>query len=297
MEFNEVEIWPRETGILDLPDDWPSLEIPEMRKVSDDWQLLKEHTEGSDSLTQLTESLSREWAIETGQIENLYEIERGVTRSLIESGFSAAILEPGSVNRDPAYVLRLLNDQKDALEGLFDFVAGRCTLTVGYIKELHAALTRSQDEVEAIDERGIKHRVAMLHGQFKKLPNYPVRGDTIYSYCPPEQTDSEMDRLVAMHLAHSSMEVPPEIESAWLHHRFTQIHPFQDGNGRVARALASLVMIRARLFPVTIPLDEKPTYLDVLERADAGNLRPLVLTIARRQEAYLRRARSFLAKH
>jgi len=25
-------------------------------------------------------------------------------------------------------------------------------------------------------------------------------------------------------------QCPPEIEAAWLHHRFTQIHPFQDGN-------------------------------------------------------------------
>jgi len=38
-----------------------------------------------------------------------------------------------------------------------------------------------------------------------------------------------------------------EVRAAWLqHHRFTWIHPFQDGNGRVARALASLVFLKVR---------------------------------------------------
>ena len=46
-----------------------------------------------------------------------------------------------------------------------------------------------------------------------------------------------------MYTEHQGCGVPLEVEAAWLHHRFTQIHPFEDGNGRVARALASLVFI------------------------------------------------------
>jgi Fic family protein len=45
---------------------------------------------------------------------------------------------------------------------------------------------------------------------------------------------AEMDKLVELHREHRAAGVAPEVESAWLHHRFTQIHPFQDGNGRVA---------------------------------------------------------------
>jgi|GEM_PF-6737520 len=31
----------------------------------------------------------------------------------------------------------------------------------------------------------------------------------------------------------------PLLVAAWLHHQFVQIHPFQDGNGRVTRALVA----------------------------------------------------------
>jgi hypothetical protein len=85
-----------------------------------------------------------------------------------------------------------------------------------------------------------------------------------------------MDRLVELHQLHKGVE--PEVESAWLHHRFTQIHPFQDGNGRVARALATLVFLRAGWFPLVIRdvKEERTRYLDALEAADRGSLADLV---------------------
>ena len=62
------------------------------------------------------------------------------------------------------------------------------------------------------------------------------------------------------------------------------VHPFEDGNGRVARALASLVMIKAGYLPVLIRKAGRSDYLAALERADAGELRPLVMLIGRRQK-------------
>jgi len=85
-----------------------------------------------------------------------------------------------------------------------------------------------------------------------------------------------MDRLLAMHLEHAARGVPPEVEGAWLHHRFVQIHPFQDGNGRVARALATLVMIRAGWFPQVVTDAGRAEYIGALEVADEGDLQPLV---------------------
>jgi len=85
-----------------------------------------------------------------------------------------------------------------------------------------------------------------------------------------------VDELIRMHLGHDPKKVPPEVEAAWLHHRFTQIHPFADGNGRVARAIASLVFIKAGLFPLIVKRDDKVRYIEALEKADEGDLRPLI---------------------
>jgi hypothetical protein len=52
--------------------------------------------------------------------------------------------------------------------------------------------------------------------------------------------------------------------------------PFADGNGRVARAIASLVFIKAGWFPLIVKRDDWTRYIESLETADSGNLRPLV---------------------
>ncbi len=100
-----------------------------------------------------------------------------------------------------------------------------------------------------------------------------------------------MDRLIAMHHAHSKTEpiVDPLVEAAFLHHRFTQIHPFQDGNGRVARCLANIALLRAELQPLVLTRDDRSNYIAALEAADEGNLKPLVTLFANvEKRAFLR---------
>jgi Fic family protein len=62
------------------------------------------------------------------------------------------------------------------------------------------------------------------------------------------------------------------------HFRLTAIHPFMDGNGRTARLLMNLLLIRGGYPPVAVrPGDRKP-YLDALEQASlAGDLQPFQL--------------------
>ena len=93
-----------------------------------------------------------------------------------------------------------------------------------------------------------------------------------------------------MHDDHVAKDVPSEVQAAWLHHRFTQIHPFQDGNGRVARAIASLVLVKDGLFPLVVTREDKPKYLDSLEAADEGDLKPLIDLITRLQITQFRKA-------
>ena len=171
----------------------------------------------------------------------------------------------------------------------FAFVKNDRSLSTSYIKELHAALLRSQKTMEGIDALGRHVEIPLIKGQWKTQINYPERDDVTYTYCPPEQVGSEMDRLIAMHADHVANAVPSEVEAAWLHHRFTQIHPFQDGNGRVARAIASLVLVKDGLFPLVVTRGDKSTYLDALEGADKGNLKPLIDLIAKLQIAQFRK--------
>jgi len=122
--------------------------------------------------------------------------------------------------------------------------------------------------------------IPLLKGKYKEQPNNPRRPDgTVHEYCPPLHVDSEMSNLLEWVSTYS--EDDPIIVASWLHHRFTQIHPYQDGNGRVARALTTLVLLRSDLLPLVIDRDLRVDYIKALESADLGSLAPLANIFAR----------------
>jgi hypothetical protein len=231
------------------------------------------------NLTVFNERLARQWSIETGILEKIYDLDRGNTLVLIEKGFVEELVESSSTNRDPVELIKILRDHKAAIDLVQDCVANSRALTIGLVNDLHAILTAHQDTVEGLDQ--FEHLVSfpLKRGAFKDLPNNPQRPDgSIHEYCPPIQVSSEMDNLLVWYNEYA--ELNPILLAAWLHHRFTQIHPYQDGNGRVARVLANLVLVKQQLFPVVITRDHRPRYIEALEQSDAGNLKPLVRLFA-----------------
>lgn len=277
--------------IEDISHHWQNLansELPPLVKV---WNDQAQRLRTSGEFKTFMEKLRREIAIETGVIERLYTIDRGITRLLIEQGINEALIPHGATDQPVKRVVALIKDQEAAVKGLFDFVGQQRSLSTSYIKQLHQALTRNQNSTEAlVPLTGQIIEVALLRGDWKKHPNNPLRPDgVLHEYCPPEQVASEMDKLIEWHRQHLSNEIPPEIEAAWLHHRFTQIHPFQDGNGRVARCLASLVFIQAGWFPLVLTRDDRGIYIDSLEKADQGDLSPLIELFSKAQkQAFIR---------
>ena len=287
--------------IEDLPSGWQDFADADLPSLADVWNETREDLGAEGAIADFNERLKREWAIETGLIERVYTLTRGITEVLIERGLREEFIPTSATDRDPALVFDMIRDHAVAVDGLFDFVKRERQLSTSYVKELHSVLLAHQETASARDIFGRRVEMPLAKGEYKKRPNNPVRPDgLVHEYCPPEQVASEMDRLLAMHLEHGGRGVPPEVEAAWLHHRFAQIHPFQDGNGRVARALATLVMIRAGWFPLVVTDEGRADYIDALELADARNLRPLVRLFSdiqrRAFEGAMKAARDAMAK-
>ncbi len=275
--------------ITDLPDNHGDLARGDLKILRAIWLEQKADLEAHDAVKDFNTRLKRRWAIETGLIERLYTMDRGITELLVERGLDASLVPHGSTDGDPEYVVQVMRDQGAALTGLLDFVAARRELGTSYIKELHSVLTANQSHADALDSLGRRVGVPLRKGDYKQRPNNPLEvGGKIHEYCPLEQVASEMDRLIEMHRCHELKGIAPEVQAAWLHHRFTQIHPFEDGNGRVARALATLVLLRARGFPLVVTNDQRDDYIDALRDADNGDLRPLVELFAKiEKQAFL----------
>ncbi len=261
-----------------------NLELAALAKV---WHELKTELERSGQYQEFLKKLQREWSIETGIIERLYTWDRGVTEVLIEQGIDASLIahKSGLKFERAVQITSIIEDHLEAIDALFSFVKGEQPFTEHFIRAIHAKFTAHQDSAEGRTPDGQRIAIPLVRGDYKKRPNNPRRDDgTEHIYCPPEIVKEEMETLVRGYLE-AETNTAPEVISAWIHHRFTQIHPFQDGNGRVARALATMVFLKAGLFPLVIrDKDRDKEYIPALEAADAGDLEPLVSLFGRRQK-------------
>ncbi len=219
----------------------------------------------------------RAFAIETGQIEGLYLLRRGVTETLIAEGFERVRGAHSATEIAGSTLKGLLEDQEAALEMMFAHVREERPLVGSAIKEWHLLLTRHQESAAGIDPFGNRIEIPLRKGQYKLRPNNPRRQDGfVHEYCPPEQVQTEMDRFLAFHAGHAGLDLAPELEAAWLHHEFVRIHPFQDGNGRISRLLMAYAYAKAGEFPPVIPAERKDDYIDALIAADEGDFPTLV---------------------
>ncbi|MCK5743458.1 MAG: Fic family protein [Caldisericia bacterium] len=276
-----------------LPENWRELADPELGKLLKTWRIRREQIKNSKEYGTFEERLKRSWSIETGIIEGLYYISRSFTKTMIEVGLHVEYSSHGDLNRPKNEVANIVNDHFETLQSLYQYAGNSEHLSTNLIKDTHKLITRSQKWVEPIPNiDGNPILIDLKKGEWKSIQNSPSQGIT---YCPPEHNiiEEEMQKLVKLHFEHIAKGIPIEVQSAWLHHRFTQIHPFQDGNGRTARALASLIFIRGYLFPLIIDRDERDQYIEALEDADRGNLKPLVKIFSKFQKRELEKAFGF----
>ena len=267
--------WERLTGL----EESFSYDFAELDSLQRQWLNVRRAREEAspNAYTAFLNRLTRSWAIETGIIEGLYTLDRGVTETLVLQGISADLIEQNSTNKEPQELVRMLRDHQDAAEGVYLEIREGRPISRSAIRQIHSILTRNQPTFQAVNQFGEWFDATLHPGQFKTLPNNPSRDDgTVHEYCPPEHVDSELDSLLDWYSDYQDGEYHQILMGAWLHHRFTQIHPFQDGNGRVARTLLTWHLTREGYLPVVVKRDDRDRYIETLEHADRGDLAPFV---------------------
>ena len=105
----------------------------------------------------------------------------------------------------------------------------------------------------------------------------PMGRETVHYEAPPAAAlESEVARFIAW--ANSDDGMDPVVKSALAHLWFVTIHPFEDGNGRIARAIADWVLARAeqnaqRFYSMSAQIRrERDEYYNILERTQKGSL-------------------------
>ena len=272
------EIWRPLTG---MPEEARAWGVPGYAAMAEEWAEIRERLKDRDRAEPkafvdlwLVERL-RAFAIETGQIEGLYTMRRGITLQLMAEGLSGVVGTHTVEGIEDRTIRGLLADQEAALHVLFEDISQGRPLTLHTIKTWHQLLTRHQETVTGLTLDGRKVQVRFTEkGRWKDRPNNPKRPDgVVHQYCPPEQVQQEMDRFIELHGEIRDADYPTDVEAAWMHHRFVRTHPFRDGNGRVSRLLMAHAYVRRGEPPPVISHEIRPRYINALEAADRGNLR------------------------
>lgn len=143
-------------------------------------------------------------------------------------------------------------------------------LTQNFIRTLHQTLLREDYTVYRELPNGVQTSYVIHAGQYKTRPNSVITryGDR-FEYASPEETPALMTDLINWYNSEEEIGKLTPIELAALfHYRYIRIHPFEDGNGRIARLMANYILSRHGLPMIVIRSRKKQDYLEALHQAD-----------------------------
>ena len=156
--------------------------------------------------------------------------------------------------------LEAINNAK-AFDRMEELAKKKCAIDHVTIQEIHEIVSRGILE----DAGRYRTRNVRIVGAVKALPDW-------------SKIVKLMDEMMGK-IAESKGH--PVETASFLHHRFVEIHPFSDGNGRVARLLMNLYLIARDYPPIMLKKEDRGKYYKSLKAADAGNIGPFANFIAK----------------
>ena len=148
--------------------------------------------------------------------------------------------------------------------------AENAPMTQNFIRTLHKTLLR-EDYIIYRNLPGGQTTSYVIHaGRYKTRPNSVITryGDR-FEYASPEETPALMTDLVdGYNKAELSGKYSPIELAALFHYRFIRVHPFEDGNGRMARLMTNYILSRHGYPMIVVRSRKKDEYLEALHKTD-----------------------------
>ena len=130
--------------IEDLPGNWRDAIDTRVTGLAQAWQDQSAELKENAAIREFVARLCRQFAIETGAIEQIFHITQSATETLIEHGLNGALLSHGDTLEPIDLVMARIEDQHQAIQAVYEFVASGRSLGTWYIKALHEIVTANQ---------------------------------------------------------------------------------------------------------------------------------------------------------
>jgi len=192
-----------------------------------------------------------------------------------------------------------IKGHNEAINFILSIVKEPNRFTENDIRALHELILVEPYESPAKTAEGLPTKKLIKIGTYKTSPNSveTITGEMHY-YATVEDTPILMRELMEwLKNNFENKKIHPIVLAAIFHHKFVSIHPFDDGNGRIARLIMNLILMQKDYPPVVIKKDDenKNAYYFALSQADTGNYMPFVEFIAENMinslEIYLKGAK------
>lgn len=155
---------------------------------------------------------------------------------------------------------------------LSEVIESKEPLSQSFIRQLHQTLLREDYVVYRSMPDGSPTSYTIHAGRYKTRPNSVITryGDR-FDYASPEETPAMMSDLVDWYNeAETAGHLNPVELAALFHYRYIRIHPFEDGNGRIARLMVNYILARHGWPMIVIRHRDKAKYLDALHATDVS---------------------------
>ncbi|GAB4457422.1 MAG: Fic family protein [Armatimonadaceae bacterium] len=159
---------------------------------------------------------------------------------------------------------------KEAIDYIEELARKETPVGEWEIRQIHSLILRTIDQVTAQNHAG-RYRTLDVRA-----------AGTGHLYPPHYQIAERMERFVKWLSEEDIPPLHPVERAAQTHYRFVAIHLFQDGNGRVARLLMNLMLLREGYPIAVIPNEARSAYIDSLVHAQNqdDDCVPLTLLVA-----------------
>lgn len=143
-------------------------------------------------------------------------------------------------------------------------------LTQNFIRSLHKTLLSEDYTVYRDLPGGVQTSYTVHAGTYKTRPNSVITSyGERFEYASPEETPGLMTDLVDWYnAAEREGRLSPVELAALFHYRYIRIHPFEDGNGRIARLMVNFILSRHDYPMIVVRSRKKSDYLEALHKAD-----------------------------
>lgn len=170
----------------------------------------------------------------------------------------------------------------EAIKWIEEIIKDETPLGETFIRQLHTLILKEPYEIDAQTLDGNLTKRLIKVGEYKTHPNHVLTqtGEMFY-FAEPFETPIKMRELVDWFRGKKETDFNPILLAAEFHYKFIRIHPFDDGNGRIARILMNFILMQYGFPPVVIKTEDKQNYIFSLQQADAGIYEPFFEYIAK----------------